>query len=175
MLAVGALGVIAGQPWLFPSLGPTAFLQAEYPELPASRWGRTVGGHLVGLGMGALGVWAFGVVGAPPALGPGSLVPGRIEAAAFAVAATIAVSLLLRVSHPPAASTTLLVALGSLRITVHDIGAVVIGLLVVASLGELFRRLRLRSARSSQDGGRAGTAPGAGRGDDTPEIGPARM
>ena len=34
MLLAGAVGVLAGQPWLFPSLGPTAFLQAETPGSP---------------------------------------------------------------------------------------------------------------------------------------------
>src|SRR5581483_7939824 len=31
MLVVGAVGLAADQPWLYPSLGPTAFMQAEYP------------------------------------------------------------------------------------------------------------------------------------------------
>lgn len=36
--AVGLIGLAAGQPWLFPSLGPTAFLHAEKPDQPPSRF-----------------------------------------------------------------------------------------------------------------------------------------
>ncbi|MDZ8053379.1 MAG: hypothetical protein RMX68_014275 [Aulosira sp. ZfuVER01] len=32
ILIVGLLGWVAHQPWLFPSLGPTVFLQAEQPQ-----------------------------------------------------------------------------------------------------------------------------------------------
>jgi hypothetical protein len=45
----GLLGLLAGQPWLFPSLAPTAYLQAARPQEPAARFYNTVVGHLVGL------------------------------------------------------------------------------------------------------------------------------
>ena len=32
MAVIGLLGMAAGQPWLFPSLGPTIFLQAGRPD-----------------------------------------------------------------------------------------------------------------------------------------------
>src|SRR3954466_14390358 len=37
-LIPGLIGLAAGNPWLFPSLGPTAFLQAANPQQPSSRF-----------------------------------------------------------------------------------------------------------------------------------------
>jgi hypothetical protein len=56
MLAVGLVAVIAGRPFLVPSLGPTAYLQAAEPAHPSSRLYNTREGHLVGLGAGFLAV-----------------------------------------------------------------------------------------------------------------------
>ena len=52
ILIVALTAFWAGQPWLFPSLGPTAYLLAKYPELPSSRIYNCVVGHLVGLASG---------------------------------------------------------------------------------------------------------------------------
>jgi hypothetical protein len=56
MLIVGLIGLLAHQPWLFPSLGPTAFLQAEQPKQPTACFYNTVMGHLHGLVAGILAV-----------------------------------------------------------------------------------------------------------------------
>ncbi|MBI3803108.1 MAG: HPP family protein [Nitrospirae bacterium] len=53
--------------------------------------------------------------------------------------------LLLRASHPPAAATTLLVALGGFKVSLHTLTVVVSGVLIVALVGEGLRRLRLGS------------------------------
>jgi hypothetical protein len=54
VLEVGLLGVLTDQPWLYPSLGPTALMQAEFPEQKSARFFDIVVGHLVGLGAGLL-------------------------------------------------------------------------------------------------------------------------
>jgi len=55
---------------------------------------------------------------------------------------TTLVTILLRAPNPAAGSTTLLVALGSFR-TGRDAVAVVVGVLIVAIVGDVLRRLRL--------------------------------
>jgi hypothetical protein len=45
-----------------------------------------------------------------------------------------------RATHPPAASTTLLVALGSFRSTIHDGALIAIGVLIIATSGKAVRR-----------------------------------
>src|SRR5262252_5645628 len=106
-LIAGMLGVIADQPWLFPSLGPTAFLQAEAPEHRMSRFTNTVIGHLVGLGVGYLAIALFGAKEASSVLATSHLTSVRIWASALAIAVTILVGILWRISHPPASATTL--------------------------------------------------------------------
>lgn len=48
----GVLGMWAHQPWLFPSLGPTIFLQTVTPNESAARPWNTVRGHGVGIAAG---------------------------------------------------------------------------------------------------------------------------
>ncbi len=78
MLIPGLIGLLAHQPWLFPSLGPTAFLQAEQPEQPTARFYNTVVGHLHGLVAGILAVLILGASTAPAVLATGKLTPVRV-------------------------------------------------------------------------------------------------
>lgn len=143
MLLVGAIGLALGQPLLFPSLGPTAFLQAETPELPAARFYNTVVAHAAGLAAGFLAVFIFGAQQAPSVLATQQLTPVRLWAAVLSIVLTLLAGYLLRASHPPAAATTLLVALGGFKPTLASVQTVAIGVLIVAIAGEALRRLRL--------------------------------
>ena len=137
---VGVIAVLAGHPWLFPSLGPTAYLLAAYPELPTSRLYNCFVGHLVGLVSGFIGVAIFNAWSAP-------IVPlhevtwPRVGAAAVAIALTVAVDNLSRSGHPPAAATTLLVALGTFH-TLWGAALVVIGVALLLATGEALRLLK---------------------------------
>ncbi len=147
LLIVGGIGLAAGQPWLFPSLGPTAYMLTETPKLPATRFYHVLVGHLVGLGAGFLAVALVNAGSAPPVVSTGILTLSRTGAAALAVAITLASSTLLHASHPPAAATTLLVALGSFK-TGNDALIVFIGVLILAGLGEVARHVRLQGTQS---------------------------
>ncbi len=147
LIAIGLLGVLTNEPLLFPSLGPTAFLQAEDPEMRMARFYNTVVGHLIGLGSGIVAVLLLHANQLPPALATSRLAPARIFASALAIALTIVIGLLLRASHPPAAATTLLVALGGFRFTARTLLVVVAGILLIGVLGEGLRRLRLRKVK----------------------------
>jgi len=54
VLIPGVVGLAAGRPWLFPSLGPTAYLQATQPQHPTSRFYNVLVGHLIGIGVAPL-------------------------------------------------------------------------------------------------------------------------
>lgn len=141
LAVVGALGVLVGVPWLVPSIGPSVVLIAAMPAHPTARLWNTVVGHTGGLAAGFIAVGLVGAAGAPSVLGDQQLVPGRVAAAAIAIALTIGVGYLLRASHPPAAASTLLVALGSIA-TIQQAGIVLAGVIVTAALGELLRLVR---------------------------------
>lgn len=137
--------VAAGRPFLFPSLGPTAYLQAAEPAHPASRLYNTAVGHLVGLGAGFLAVVILGVRDAPAVLTDHQLAAARMWAAVIALLVTVLVCLLLKATHPPAGATTLLVALGSIK-TAADAINLIIGVVIIAIVGEVVRRVRLKGA-----------------------------
>ena len=114
LLALAVSGLAAyllKEPLLFPSLGPTAFLFFEYPLGSGSSPRNTLIGHLVAVLAGALSLAVFGLLDHPSVLQEGVTLP-RIGAAAFSMALTGAVLLLLRSSHPPAGASVLIVSLG---------------------------------------------------------------
>jgi len=142
----GLLGLATGQLWLFPSLGPTALMQAHSPEHKTSRPYNVVVGHFIGLASALFAVWIFGIATAPSVFAQHELSWPRVLAATLAIFLATVLEVILRAPHPPAASTTLLVALGSFKATGRDIADVLIGVIIVAIAGEVMRRMRL-SAR----------------------------
>lgn len=114
MLVSGLVALATGQPWLFPSLGPTAMLQTEQPTSDGSTPRNTLIGHAVALLAGYGSLALFGLRSAAPALA-GGITPARIAAATFSLAVTAAVLLLVHRPHAPAGATTLIVSLGLLR------------------------------------------------------------
>ena len=113
-IAVMALAAWATrQPLIFPSLGPTAFLMFYSPRTPAACPRNALLGHAIGIGAGYLALLAFGVRHAPPALARGVTLPW-VGAAALSLGLTGGVMAALRIPHPPAGATTLIVSLGIL-------------------------------------------------------------
>lgn len=150
MAVVGLLSVLVGQPWLFPSLGPTAYLQAESPALHRSKPYNIVLGHAVGVVAGFAAVFLFMAYNDPVVLTDKTITLGRALAAALALALTIGGAYLLRASHPPAGATTLLVALGSIK-TLEDVLHLAIGVILIVLVGEVLRRVRVAMAPPATD------------------------
>lgn len=143
------LGLWMEQPWLFPSLGPTIFLQAVTPDQPAARPWNTLVGHAVGVVAGFAALYLLGAQADPPTLSAGVLTIGRVAATALAVGATIALQLALSAQHPPAAATTMLITLGGLRPEWSTVGLITVGVTLVATLGEGTRLLHPERGRRS--------------------------
>lgn len=142
-LIPGLIGLAAGNPWLFPSLGPTAFLQAANPQHPSSRFYNTLVGHLLGIAASLIAVLVLGANQEPSVLATHQLFPLRVWASGLAIALTLLFHLLLRANHPPAAATTLLITLGGFNPSWKDVSTIMVGVLIIAVAGELLRRLRL--------------------------------
>ena len=117
LIAIGIMALVAevtGQPFVFPSLGPTAFLLFYTPLLATSSPRNTMCGHAVGAAAGYLALVLFGLTDAGPALAT-SVTGARVGAAALSLGLTSGAMVWARVPHPPAGATTLIVSLGILR------------------------------------------------------------
>lgn len=153
ILVVGLLGLALDEPWLFPSLAPTAFLQVHSPKHPSSRPYSIVVGHLVGLGAGCLAVVLLEASRAPGVLASGDLTAVRLCAATLGLALAALGMVLARAPHPPAAATTLLIAEGSYKLNGEDVLLILIGVSLTAALGEGLRQVRLHYLPQPPDRG----------------------
>lgn len=105
------LALFTGSPFVFPSLGPTAYLFFFSPMAAASSPRNTILGHAIGLGCGyaafMLTVWS-----GQTASILGGVHGSTVLAAALSLSATGALMVVFKLSHPPAGATTLIVSLG---------------------------------------------------------------
>jgi len=129
-----------------PGSGPTAVTGAQQPQHPSSRPYNALVGHAIGFASGCAMVFAFGLNHMPSVFELHSVGLAR-AAAVCALALATLLELLLRAQHPPAAATTLLVALGSFHPTWHDAVLVYGGIIGVILAGEAMRQGRLAAAR----------------------------
>jgi CBS domain-containing membrane protein len=107
------LALVTRQAFIFPSLGPTAFLFFYTPLSPTASPRNAVYGHLIGVGAGWGSLWLFRLEHSGPALAEG--VDGaRVGAAALSLGLTSGLMVLLKSPHPPAGATTLIISLGLL-------------------------------------------------------------
>ncbi len=111
LMAFAAL--ITRAPFVFPSLGPTAFLFFYTPKAPTASPRNAIIGHGIGAVMGWLSLRAFGLADAGPAVTAGMTWP-RVLAAGLSLGLTSGFMVLLRSPHPPAGATTLIISLGVL-------------------------------------------------------------
>lgn len=111
---MAVLAVLTNSPFIFPSLGPTAFLFFYTPTAPPASPRNAVVGHLIGVCAGYFALAVTGLTSAPAATAIGVSWP-RAIAAALSLGLTAGLMVLLRSPHPPAGATTLIVSLGILH------------------------------------------------------------
>lgn len=133
------LAVVTGQPFIFPSLGPTAFLLFYTPHTAAASPRNTFFGHLIGAGCGFLALALFGLLDAGPALTSGVSV-ARAGAAGLSLGLTAGLMVWFRVPHPPAGATTLIVSLGILT-RGDQLVVLMLGVVVLLAQGFVINRL----------------------------------
>jgi CBS-domain-containing membrane protein len=111
---MAALAMVTDEPFVIPSLGPTAYLLFATPLAATASPRNSICGHLIGAAAGYLSLLVFGLTDAP-AVFTADVEWTRVGAAALSLGLTTGLMIVLRVPHPPAAATTLLIALGVLR------------------------------------------------------------
>lgn len=142
VLSIGlmaAAAVATGAPFIFPSLGPTAFLLFYTPTQPAASPRNTLGGHLIGVLAGYLALVVFGLTTRGPALAEG-VTWTNVGAAAVSLGLTSGAMVWCKVPHPPAGATTLIVSLGILR-TPWQLGVLMLAVCVLVLQGLVINRL----------------------------------
>ncbi|MFC6768037.1 HPP family protein [Natrinema soli] len=126
LLAVpGLLAWITGQAFIFPSLGPSAFLLATVRESEVTAPRRVIGGHGIGVVAGLIAYHAIApdlgvsVTTAAPVLATAQL--RFVASGVVAVVLTSGGMLATETVHPPACATTLIVSLGLLSSIVDGV------------------------------------------------------
>ncbi|MFC6613642.1 HPP family protein [Halopenitus salinus] len=142
---LGAVAWATGQPFVFPSLGPSAFLLAFDRRGGRDRAYRVVGSHLIGAiaGFAAYHLLAEGVAltASPP---PFSIDGLRLAASGMAsIAATSWAMIATRTNHAPACATTLIVSLGLLS-TARSAATIVVAVCVLVGAHETVLRIANR-------------------------------
>ncbi|MFC6940622.1 HPP family protein [Salinirubellus sp. GCM10025818] len=138
LVALAALAWGSGYPYLFPSLGPSAYALAVSPSAATSRPQRVVGAHLFGVlgGLLAYHLLAAGltVTQPSPALSIDAL---RLAASALlSLGLTSLAMLTTDLRHAPACATTLIVSLGLLT-SLTEAGVILSAVLVLVATDPL--------------------------------------
>jgi len=148
ILVAGLTALLSGHPWLFSSLGPTAYEMVEKPELPSAKLYNVLVGHAVGIACGFAAVAVTHAWGGPTVNAHNFVDVQRVCAATIAVFATVAFNLLLKAGQPAALATTLLIALGNMQ-TADSALWLMIGVVLISAIGEPVRRVRLNALREA--------------------------
>jgi hypothetical protein len=141
LAVVGVVAWATGEPFVFPSLGPTAFLLAKARRGSTVSPRRVLGGHAVGV-VGGLVSYRLVAPGTAlstslPAFSTATL--GLATAASLSLLLTSVGMLATNTSHPPACATTLIVALGVLP-TIRAGAVILVAVTVLLAAHELVLR-----------------------------------
>ncbi len=138
MVLISAIALLTHEPFVFPSLGPTAFLLFYAARSPVASPRNAITGHLIGVIAGYVALLATGLQGKPANLD--DVTWPRLGAAAISLSLTAATMVLLRAPHPPAGATTLIVSLGVLN-RLSQMGIVMAGVVVLVAQAFIVNRL----------------------------------
>eukprot|EP01083_Nonionella_stella_P224758 799734_1 len=105
-------------PFIFPSLGPTAYLHFAFPNSPAASPKNTLFAHFIGVIAGLFSLQVTGLYHHDNVFHEG-VVFNRVFCSAISVGITCSFMILFNVSHPPSGATTLIVSLGILKTTLQ--------------------------------------------------------
>jgi len=147
ILAVALVGFATYHPFVFASLGPTAYEQVETPERPSARPYNVILGHILAVAAGYAAIAILQAWNTPPVSAHGVPLP-RVWTAVLACVFTVIATQLARATQPAALATALLVSLGLMQSWV-DGGIIIAAVLLIACIGEPIRRLRVRQRSSS--------------------------
>lgn len=129
---LGVVSWASGQPFIFPSLGPSAFILAFERRGERTKTYRVVGSHFIG-GVAGLLAWSLLAAGVPLTESTDALSGEGLRLAASATLSIILTSWAMIATdtiHAPACATTLIVSLGllstPLQVTIIVVSVVIL-------------------------------------------------
>jgi len=136
---MAAVALVTDQPFVFPSLGPTAFLFFYTPLAPTASPRNAIYGHLIGavVGFGCLAVFGLRDEGPSTAVG---VTWERVMAAGLSLGLTSGLMVLARAAHPPAGATTLIFSLGVLT-EVSELAVLMVAVVLLTLQAIIINRL----------------------------------
>lgn len=111
MALLAVIAILTAEPFIFPSVGASAFILFYRPLVPAASPRNVILGHAIGVLTGWLSLWAFGLFGEASVFDVG-MDGARLGAITLGLGLACAGMVALNAAHPPAAATSLLVAMG---------------------------------------------------------------
>ena len=136
---LAALAVFCHTSFVFPSVGPTAFLLYFKPTSPTASPRNTLCSHAIGIVCGYAALWLMGLEHAASAALEDIHWP-RVLAAALSLAGTGALMIVFDVVHPPAGATTLIISLGFITEPVQ-LGVIEAAMVLITLQAFIFHRL----------------------------------
>jgi hypothetical protein len=144
IVILAAVGWVSRTPFVFASLGPTAYEIVENSKRPSARPYNIIVGNLIAVLAAFAALWMTNAWGTPRVSAHG--VPlERVWAATIAALLTVFGTLLAQATQPAALSTTLLIALGIMQ-TARDGVIIMLAVLLITAIGEPIRRWRAKYA-----------------------------
>jgi len=128
IFVIGLAALLTHEPWIFPSLGPTAYILFAAPMTVEACPRNVLVSHFIGIASGVVAIAVFGLLGGADV--HNELTLRRVAAVTLALVLTFALMTWLRVPHAPAGATTMIVALGVL----HGVRDYVVMMLAVFAL-----------------------------------------
>lgn len=136
---LGFIAWISGQPFIFPSLGPSCFVLAFYKNGERTNGSTVIGSHIIGALCGLLSynLLAKGVVLT------GVFPPFSIEGFLLSSSGVLSIGLtslgmiFFDVKHPPACATTLIVSLGLLY-SLSQVSIIIFSIIILVIIHKVY-------------------------------------
>jgi CBS-domain-containing membrane protein len=138
LCGIGALGLLAHDAWLTPSLGSAILIQVMTPREPSARLWNTFIGQALAVFAGFAAVYIAG--------------DHTLPAVAIALAATVLLQRALQATCPAGGAVALLIALGSVPANLHGAWLLAIGIVLVTGMGEAMRVVILKVKARRDEG-----------------------
>jgi hypothetical protein len=143
---VAEVSLVLREPFLFPSIGPTVIAVVSRPAMRQNRPVSIISAHYFGLAVAFALLFLFHLYGQPSTLQEG-FTQSRVLVVTLSIGITVIFEENTPLYHPPAAATTLLVALGVMA-TPTTLLSIVVGIALIAMVAATYEHFSPKATPS---------------------------